>query len=100
MSNLIKMLSNNVFDNFINRVDYFQGNVNYSDLYLAHVNNFVTTSYNSSQGSLVLYKLEGKENVTVSVNNYYKKMKTYLNPSLPILLVGTDPETMELGIIQ
>ena len=100
MSNLIKMLSNNVFDDFINRVDYFQGNVDCGDLYLAHVNNFVTTSNNLFNDSLILYKIKGKENITVSADKYYKTIKKYLNPNLPILLVGTDPETEEMGIIQ
>ena len=100
MSNIIKMLSNNVFDDLISRVDYFQGNKDCGDLYLAHINNFVTTTSATFKGSFIVYHINESKQESISVDKYYKTIKKYLDPNIPLLLVGTDPTSQEIEIVQ
>lgn len=100
MSNIIKMLSNNVFDDLISRVDYFQGNKDCGDLYLAHINNFVTTTSATFKGSFIVYHINETKQESISVDKYYKTIKKYLDPNIPLLLVGTDPTSQEIEIVQ
>jgi hypothetical protein len=95
MSYVIKRLSNNIFNDFISHVDYFEGDLNYGDLYLAYVNNFISTKPATFKGVFVEY-IKGE----VSVVKYYDTIKKYLNPNLPVLLVGTNPFSQEVEIIQ
>lgn len=99
MSYVIKRLSNNVFNDFISHVDYFEGDLNYGDLYLAYVNNFISTKPVTFKGVFVEYITENKKG-EVSVVKYYDTIKKYLNPNLPVLLVGTSPFSQEVEIIQ
>ena len=99
MSYVIKRLSNNVFNDFISHVDYFEGDLNYGDLYLAYVNNFISTKPATFKGVFVEYITENKKG-EVSVVKYYDTIKKYLNPNLPVLLVGTSPFSQEVEIIQ
>ena len=100
MSNIIKMLSNNVFDDLISRVDYFQGNKDCGDLYLAHINNFITTTSATFKGSFIVYHINESKQESISVDKYYKTIKKYLDPNIPLLLVGTDPTSQEIEIVQ
>lgn len=100
MSNIIKMLSNNMFDDLISRVDYFQGNKDCGDLYLAHINNFVTTTSATFKGSFIVYHINESKQESISVDKYYKTIKKYLDPNIPLLLVGTNPTSQEIEIVQ
>lgn len=100
MSNIIKTLSNNMFDDLINRVEYFKGDKDCGDLYLAHINNFVTTTPATFKGSFVVYHVNESQQESVSVDKYYKTIKKYLSPNIPLLLVGTDPISQEIEIVQ
>jgi DNA topoisomerase VI subunit A len=100
MSFIIKKLSNNMFNNFISHVDYIQGDLNCGDIYLAHINNFINTKNATFRGLFVEYNLTENKQENVSVENYYKTIKKYLNPNLPLLLVGTNPLSQEIEIIQ
>lgn len=100
MSFIIKRLSNNIFNDFISHVDYFEGDSNYGDIYLAHINNFIETKPATFSGVFVEYNLTENKKENVSVEKYYKTIKKYLNPNLPLLLVGTNPLSQEIEIIQ
>ena len=100
MSYVIKRLSHNVFNNFISHVDYFEGDLNYGDLYLAYVNNFVSTKPATFKGVFVEYNITENKKEEVSVVKYYDTIKKYLNPNLPVLLVGANPFSQEVEIIQ
>lgn len=100
MSHIIEVLSNKVFENFISKVDYIEGATNCSDVYLAHVNNYMFLSPLEYKDTFIVYKINEEEKLLVSSNKYYETIKKYLYPNLPVLLVGIDPDSQEMCIIQ
>ena len=99
MSYVIKTLSNNKFDDFISHVEYIQGNRFCDDLYLAHVNDFVSFTSDYHNRSFISYKSKNDNKKVLSSEIYYKTIKMYLK-TVPILLVGTNPTSQEMEIIQ
>ena len=96
----IKKLSNIYFDNLISRVEYFEGNVDCGELYLAFITTYTHIERNLRGGLKISYKLNEDKMTHVESNSFYELMCKFFSKRHNILLVVENPVTNEVDIIQ
>jgi hypothetical protein len=100
MCHTIKKLSNIHFNDLINRVEYFEGNVDCSELYLAFIKTYTHIERNLKGGLKITYKPNEKQLLYLDSNSYYEMLNKFLSKKHNVLLVIENPETNEVDIIQ